>query len=82
MKDDLKSNIFTMSFVLFYNIESGNYFIMQPGMKKHSVLTNLQTRVFKTHKKYAIQCKNLAEVGKISKQYAVLFKDEYPEFYI
>jgi hypothetical protein len=71
-----------MSFVLFYNIESNNYFIMQPGMKKHRVLNNPQTRMFKIFEKYAIQCKNLAEVGKISKQYSSLFKEEYPEFYI
>jgi hypothetical protein len=82
MNDDLKDNIFTMIFVLFYNIESGNYFILQPGMTKHSVLNNQQTLIFKTYTQMAIHCKNLAEVGKISKQYAELFKDQYPEFYI
>jgi F0F1-type ATP synthase gamma subunit len=82
MNDDLKDNIFTMIFVLFYNIESGNYFIMQPGMKKSNYLTKDQRTVIEQYKKMAIYCKNLAEVGKISKQYAELFKDQYPEFYI
>ena len=82
MNDDLKSNIFTMSFVLFYNIESNNYFIMQPGMKKHSYLNKEQRSVIEQYKKYARKCKNLVEIAKMSKQYSVFFKEEYPEFYI
>jgi hypothetical protein len=55
---------------------------MQPGMKKQKYVTKSEIKFVLNFKKYAIQCKNLAEVGKMSKQYAELFKDEYPEFYI
>jgi hypothetical protein len=75
-------NILTFTFVLLYNEETLNYFIMQPGFKKHTYLTKNQQYLVNIFKSRAIRCKNLAEVGKQSKQYAILFKEEFPEFYI
>jgi Tfp pilus assembly protein PilO len=75
-------NILTLNFVLLYNLETCNYFIMQPGMKKHTYLTRNQQHLVNIFKSRAVQCKNLEEVRKQSKQYAILFKEEFPEFYI